>query len=86
MVVTGRAALVALMLTPPVALVAHSVSAVLVVNVVLAVVLAVDAWLAGSPRTLTLTRSGATTTRLGEEAVVTLTMRNNGSRDRKSVV
>ena len=86
MVVTGRAALVALMLTAPVALVAHSVSAVLVVNVVLAVVLAVDAWLAGSPRTLTLTRSGATTTRLGEEAVVTLTMRNNGSRRLRGVV
>ena len=42
--------------------------------------LGVDAWLAGSPRRLTLSRSGDTTTRLGDEAVVTLTVRNDGPR------
>ncbi len=59
---------------------ARSVVGVLLVNLVLLAVLGLDAWLAGSPRRLTLSRSGDTTTRLGDEAVVTLTVRNDGPR------
>lgn len=80
MIVTGRAALLALLLTAPVAVLARSIPGVLVANLLLLVVLAVDALLAGSPRRLVLNRSGDTTTRLGEEALVTLTVRNAGRR------
>lgn len=80
MVVTGRAALLALLLTAPVAVVARSLAGVLVANLLLLFVLVVDALLAGSPRKLVLTRSGDTATRLGEEALVTLTVRNAGRR------
>lgn len=80
MVVTGRAALLALLLTVPVALLARSLAAVLVVDLLLLVLLGIDAWLAGSPRTLRLSRSGDTSTRLGDQASVTLTVRNTGSR------
>lgn len=86
MVVTGRAALVALLLTAPVALVARSVLGVLLVDLALLVVLGIDAWLAGSPRRLTLRRSGDTSTRLGDEAVVTLTVRNAGPRRVRGVL
>ena len=58
MVVTGRAVLLALLLTAPVAVVARSLAAVLAVNAVLLGVLVLDALLAGSPRTLVLARSG----------------------------
>ncbi|HSD78360.1 MAG TPA: DUF58 domain-containing protein [Solirubrobacteraceae bacterium] len=80
MVVTGRAALLALLLTAPVALVARSLAAVLVIDGALVLLLGVDAWLAGSPRTLAFSRGGDRTTRLGEEAVVTLVVRNTGPR------
>ncbi len=80
MVVTGRAALLALLLTAPVALVARSWGAVLLVDAVLLALLGADASLAGSPRALTFARTGDHTTRLGEEAVVTLTVRNIGRR------
>jgi uncharacterized protein (DUF58 family) len=86
MVVTGRAALVALLLTAPVALVARSVTAVLMVNLALLAVLGIDAWLAGSPRGLRLSRSGDTRTRLGDEAMVTLTVRNEGRRRVRGVL
>jgi uncharacterized protein (DUF58 family) len=80
MVVTGRAALLALLLTAPVAAVVRSVPGVLAVNALLLVVLVIDALFAGSPRQLRLTRSGDTTTRLGERAEVTLAVRNMGRR------
>lgn len=80
MVVTGRAALLALLLTVPVAFLARSLQAVLLLDLTLLVLLGADAWLAGSPRAVTFTRSGDRTTRLGEEAVVTLTARNTGTR------
>jgi len=80
MVVTGRAALLALLLTAPVALVARSWGAVLLVDAVLLALLGADASRAGSPRALTFARTGDHTTRLGEEAVVTLTVRNIGRR------
>ncbi len=80
MVVTGRAALLALLLTVPVALAARSVAAVLLLDLALLVLLGVDVLLAGSPRALAFNRTGDQMTRLGEEAVVTLTVRNNGKR------
>ena len=86
MVVTGRAALLALLLTLPVALVARSVVAVLAFDAALLVLLIVDAALAGSPRSLSFSRSGDRTTRLGEEAVVALTVRNDGTRTVRGVL
>lgn len=86
MVVTGRAALLALLLAVPVALVARSLPVVLLLDVALVLLLGVDAALAGSPRTLSFTRSGDRATRLGEEAVVTLTVRNEGVRAVRGVL
>jgi len=80
MVLTGRAAFVALLLTAPIAVLARSWQGVLAADGVLLVLLALDVVLAGSPRGLTLSRTGDTRTRLGEEAVVTLTVRNTGRR------
>ena len=86
MVVTGRAALLALLLTVPVALVARSLAVVLAFDAVLLLLLALDAWLAGSPRDLRYARDGATSTRLGEEATVGLTVRNDGRRRVRGVL
>jgi uncharacterized protein (DUF58 family) len=86
MVVTGRAALLALLLTAPVAAVARSLAGVLVANLLLLVLLVLDALLAGSPRRLALSRTGDTTTRLGEEALVTLAVRNAGRRRVRGVL
>ena len=80
MILTGRAAFVALLLTAPIAVLARSWQGVLVADGVLLVLIALDVVLAGSPRGLTLSRTGDTRTRLGEEAVVTLTVRNTGRR------
>jgi uncharacterized protein (DUF58 family) len=80
MVVTGRAALLALLLTAPVALVARSLAAVLAFDAALLALVTLDAWLAGSPRELRWARDGDTTTRLGDQATVTLTVRNDGRR------
>jgi uncharacterized protein (DUF58 family) len=85
-VVTGRAALLALLLTVPVAFVARSWAAVLAFDAALLVVLGVDAWLAGSPRALGFVRSGDHTTRLGERAEVALTVSNTGSRRVRGVL
>jgi len=70
----------------PVALVARSVATVLAIDAALLVVLIVDAALAGSPRTLSFARSGDRTTRLGEEAVVGLMVRNDGRRAVRGVL
>jgi uncharacterized protein (DUF58 family) len=86
MVVTGRAALLALLLTVPVALVARSLAVVLLLDLALLLLLGLDATLAGSPRHLSFARSGDRTTRLGEEAVVTLTVRNDGGRTVRGVL
>ena len=86
MIVTGRAALIALLLTVPVSLAARSWWAVLVVDGLLLLLLVVDAWLAGSPRELAMQRSGDHTTRLGEEALVTLTVRNVGRRPARGIL
>ena len=86
MVVTGRAALLALLLTVPVALVARSLVVVLLLDLALLLLLAIDATLAGSPRRLSFARSGDRTTRLGEDAVVTLTVRNDGGRSVRGVL
>ena len=86
MVVTGRAALLALLLTVPVAFGARSWLAVLAFDAVLLLLLGFDAWLAGSPRALTLTRSGDHTTRLGEDALVALTVHNEGNRRVRGVL
>jgi len=86
MIVTGRAALLALLLTVPVALAARSWLAVLALDGLLLLLLVVDAWLAGSPRDLAMQRSGDQTTRLREEAMVTTTVRNIGRRPARGVL
>jgi uncharacterized protein (DUF58 family) len=80
MVVTGRFAAVVLAATVVVALAVRSLPALLAVDAALLVVALVDVALAGSVRALRLHRDGATTTRLGEPATVTLTVRNPGRR------
>jgi len=86
MVVTGRAALLALLLTVPVAFVARSWAVVLAFDAAQHVGHGVDAWLAGSPRALAFARSGDHTTRLGERAEVALTVSNTGSRRVRGVL
>ena len=79
MALTGRAPLLALLGILPVALLA-SWWAVLVVAVVLAAVLLVDALLAAPVSSLRLSRSGAISCRLGETADVHLSVANTGGR------
>jgi uncharacterized protein (DUF58 family) len=86
MVLTGRAALIALLLLVPVAFLVRSWAALLAVNLVLVAAVVLDVALAGSPRTLALRRGGDTTTRLGEPATVTLAVRNDGTRRVRGVL
>ncbi len=90
MVITGRAALVALLSVPMAAgLVAAGLSggvALLALNLVLLVVLTVDALLAADPRAVQLTRSGDRRIRLGTTALVRLRLRNTGSRRLRGIV
>lgn len=79
MALTGRAALVALVLIVP-AVLLPSVLTVLVLLAVLVVLVVVDVVLAGSVAGLQLERSGATACRLGEQAEVELRVHNPGSR------
>jgi uncharacterized protein (DUF58 family) len=86
MVLTGRAALVALLLVVPVGFLVRSWSALAAVELVLVALVALDVALAGSPRSLLLRRGGDTTTRLGEPARVTLAVRNEGPRRVRGVL
>jgi uncharacterized protein (DUF58 family) len=80
MALTGRTALLALLAVPLVLLAPAGGATLLVVEGLLLVAAAVDLALAGSVRRLVLTRSGATTSRLGEAAPVTLVVANPGRR------
>lgn len=82
MVVTGRAAIVALVGVPFVAFVMPSWSGVGVVLALLLLLVLVDVLLAGSPRKLQLSREGDTSVRLGHQATVTLLVGNPGRRVR----
>ncbi len=80
MVLTGRFALLVLAATALVAPAVRSLPALLAVDGALLVLALVDVALAGRVRDLRASRSGDTTTRLGEPATVTLTLRNDGRR------
>jgi uncharacterized protein (DUF58 family) len=77
---TGRAVLVAALGIVVVFAVPLGGATVLAILAALAVLVLIDIGLAASPRQVTLERSGATSTRLGEPADVTLTVVNAGSR------
>ncbi|WP_370970828.1 DUF58 domain-containing protein [Amycolatopsis sp. cg9] len=80
MAVTGRLGLLALFGALVVGLLAPSDAGLLAVGGVLLVLVVVDLVLAGSVRTLTFSRSGDTSVRLGEPCEVTLLVGNPGGR------
>jgi uncharacterized protein (DUF58 family) len=84
-VLTGRAALLALLGVIPVAVVPHG-STVGLVLLALALLVAVDVQLAASPTGLTLTRAGDVSCRLGESAVVRLTVANTTGKALRGVL
>lgn len=79
-VLTSRAALVAVIVVPVVALAPAPGAVFAVVNLLLLLAAAADLMLAGRVRDLELGRSGDTSVRLGEEAILVLTVRNTGAR------
>ncbi|WP_030866710.1 DUF58 domain-containing protein [Streptomyces sp. NRRL F-2747] len=80
MALTGRAALLAALGSLPVGILEPSWTGMLAVNGTLALACAVDYALAAPVRSLTFTRSGDTSVRLGEPAEVHLTVTNPGTR------
>lgn len=80
MIVTSRFAALALLASLVVGVAVRSWGALLAVNVALLVLAALDVVLAGAVRPLQVSRRGATSTRLGEPATVTLQVRNPGRR------
>ncbi|MFM9447602.1 DUF58 domain-containing protein [Streptomyces acidiscabies] len=84
MALTGRAALIAALGSLPVGLWDPSWTGILAINAPLALACACDFALAAPVRRLSLTRSGDTTTRLGEPADVTLTVTNPSRRPLKA--
>jgi uncharacterized protein (DUF58 family) len=86
MALTGRAALAAAAGVVVVFLLPLAGATVLAVAAALVVLVLVDLVLAASPRSLGLEHTGATSTRLGEPAEVTLTVTNTGSRTLRAQV
>ncbi|MFI8346800.1 DUF58 domain-containing protein [Streptomyces sp. NPDC085596] len=80
MPLTGRTALIAALGSLPVGLLEPSWTGILAVNGSLALACACDFALAAPVRRLVLTRSGDTSTRLGESADITLTVTNPSRR------
>ncbi|GJF08136.1 membrane protein [Mycolicibacterium cyprinidarum] len=81
MILTGRTGLIAILCAFPIAFAARPALAFTVLLTLLVVAVAVDVALAGSPRSLALTRSGPTSARLGQPVAATL-MIDNGGRSR----
>ncbi len=81
MIITGRTGLIALLCAFPIAFAARPALAFVVLLALLAVAVVVDVVLAGSPRALSLTRSGQTSARLGQPVAAAL-MVDNGGRSR----
>lgn len=80
MILTTRFAAVVLTATVLVAFVVRSFSALLAIDLALALLALLDVMIAGSLRSLQLSRTGATTTRLGEPVAVELVICNEGHR------
>jgi uncharacterized protein (DUF58 family) len=85
MVVTGRAALVALLATLA-ALAFRTTAGLLLVDGAIVVAIVVDVALAGSVRELDISRSGDTRIRLGQQGAVELTVANRGRRALRGVL
>ncbi|OAN42511.1 DUF58 domain-containing protein [Mycolicibacterium iranicum] len=86
MVLTGRAGLIALLCALPVVLSPSPALVFAVLGVLLAVAVILDVALAGSPRSLQLTRSGPASARLGQPVHVELTVHNGGRSRFRGVV
>ena len=86
MVLTGRVALLAAGAGLAVAALSPRWTTLLLVNLALAALVALDVALAASPRALHLRRSGARRTRLGETARVGLTLHHTGQRTLQGTV
>lgn len=80
MVLTGRAAAVALIAVLPIAVSPWPAAAFAAIGAVLAIAVAADVALAGSPGGLGVHRSGPSSARLGESVELALGVRNNGRR------
>lgn len=80
MVLTGRAAVIALIGILPILVSPWPAVTFVSVLAVLAMLVAADAVLAGSPRKLEFSRFGDTSARLGQPVQATLTVRNTGPR------
>ncbi|MDA2889861.1 DUF58 domain-containing protein [Mycolicibacterium sp. BiH015] len=86
MVLTGRAGLIALLCALPVVLSPSPASTFAVLAVLLAAAVILDVALAGSPRSLRLTRGGPVSARLGQPVGVALTVDNGGRARFRGVV
>ncbi|AFM19504.1 hypothetical protein Mycch_4809 [Mycolicibacterium chubuense NBB4] len=86
MVITGRAGLIALLCVLPIALSPYPAATFAVLLTAVAVAVAVDAALAGSPRALRMTRGGETSARLGQPVGALLTVDNGGGTRFRGVV
>ena len=80
MVLTGRAALVALICVLPIAVSPRPAATFTVLLAALIALVALDAMLAGNTRHVRFTRSGDTTARLGQQVEATLLVENAGRR------
>jgi uncharacterized protein (DUF58 family) len=85
-ILTGRAGLVALLCTLPIALAPWPAMAFAVLLGLLALAVILDVALAASPRKLVLTRAGDMSARLGEPVDVTLLVHNVGRRRFRGMV
>lgn len=86
MVLTGRTGLIALICAIPVVLSDWPATTFAILLGALIVGVIVDVTLAGSPRALQLSRSGATSARLGQPVVAALSVRNGGRTRFRGVV
>lgn len=86
MVLTGRAGLIALLCALPVVLSPSPALTFAVLAVLLAAAVMLDVALAGSPRSLRLSRGGPTSARLGQPVSVALTVDNSGQGRFRGVV
>ncbi len=86
MILTGRAGLVALLCLLPIAVSPWPATAFVAMLAILAVAIIIDIALAASPRALQMSRSGDTSTRLGEPVQLSLLVHNVGRRRFRGLV
>ncbi|HVF19160.1 MAG TPA: DUF58 domain-containing protein [Mycobacteriales bacterium] len=86
MAITGRAGMLAAIAAALVLALPGRVATLVVVNLVIVGLVALDVALAGSVAALRFSRAGATSVRLGEPAAMTLAVVNGGSRRVRAVI